>query len=198
MSAGRTCPGHQQPPRQAPPHAAGQSLSPHTGADQVQGLLQTGPCGPEDLPLSAHVLMERQTGQETRMKERATESGDYEKGDCNGKDPETTLSKKQPEHLKIPRLERKVRGEPQYQAAPTTKPDNQRPQAREHGARAVGPLPPGVHDGSSTPRESHHRAIENCRRKTHPYLRKVPQAEATSSNECNKKPRKNATVDPGF
>ena len=168
MSAGRTRPGHQQPPGQVPPPAAGQSLSPHTGADQVQGLLQTGPCGPEDPLLSAHVLMERQTGQETRMKERATESGDYEKGDCNRKDPETTLSKKQPEHLKIPRLERKVRGEPWYQAAPTTKPDNQRPQARERGARAAGPLPPGAHD--------HPRAVENCRRNAHPYLRKVPQA----------------------
>ena len=48
-SAGRTCPGHQRPPRQAP--------SPPTGADQVQGLLQTGPRGPEDLLLSTHVLM---------------------------------------------------------------------------------------------------------------------------------------------
>lgn len=70
------------------------------------------------------------------MKERATESGDYEEGDCNGKDPEPTLYKK---NLKIPHLERKV--EPRYQAAPTTKPDSHRPQARQHGARVAGPLP---------------------------------------------------------
>ena len=179
MSAGRTRPGHQQPPGQAPPPAAGQSLSPHTGADQVQGLLQTGPCGPEDPLLSAHVLMERQTGQETR---RATESGDYEKGDCNRKDPETTLSKKQPEHLKIPRLERKVRGEPWYQAAPTTKPDNQRPQAREHGARSAGPLPLGptmapAHQEDLTPVQS-----ETAGAALTLILGKCPKPEAASSH----------------
>lgn len=72
------------------------------------------------------------------MRERATESGDYEEGVYNGKDLKPTLKKKMPEHIKIPHLEGKV--EPRYQAAPTTKPDNHRPQAK-HGARAAGPLP---------------------------------------------------------
>ena len=73
------------------------------------------------------------------MRDRATESGNYEEGDCNGKDLEPSLSKKNmPEHLKIPHLEGKV--EPRYPVAPTAKPDNHRPQAK-HGARAAGPLP---------------------------------------------------------
>lgn len=75
------------------------------------------------------------------------------------KGPETTLSEERPEHLKIPCLQRKERGEPRYQAAPTTQPDTHRPQAGQHGARAAGPLPLWVHDASSTPRESHHRAM---------------------------------------
>lgn len=54
--------GEQTPPRRQQGGRAQVTSSPPgrhppPGADQVQGLLQTGPHGPEDLLLSAHVLM---------------------------------------------------------------------------------------------------------------------------------------------